>query len=167
MSWPAGDGRRLLHGLSYGVALVAAACADLDVVTPVFGSIALVVGLAMWANPRRADVGRTVVRLACLELALVLTGIAVAHHRSVTPATRVVRAIERFHDDRGAFPRTLAELVPKYLPEVPRTCLSITRRNVFVLLISAAGDRFALAYQAIGPVVRVYDSRSRRWQLDF
>lgn len=40
----------------------------------------------------------------------------VARHR----AGPVISAVERFHAERGRYPETLVELVPRYLPSVPR-----------------------------------------------
>jgi len=35
-------------------------------------------------------------------------------------ATTVIAAVERYHEDRGAYPKHLDDLVPAYLPSVPR-----------------------------------------------
>ncbi|HEY3637494.1 MAG TPA: hypothetical protein VGK90_05025, partial [Rhizomicrobium sp.] len=35
-------------------------------------------------------------------------------------ANHVMMAVEAWHHDKGTFPRTLGELVPQYLPALPR-----------------------------------------------
>ena len=47
-----------------------------------------------------------------------------AFHRLATRSAPLVAAIKQFENDNNAPPQTLADLVPRYLPEIPKTGMS-------------------------------------------
>jgi hypothetical protein len=55
-----------------------------------------------------------------LTLGLVLANDAFQYRIAEANAARVVEACEEFRDANGKFPKTLGELVPWYMPSVPR-----------------------------------------------
>lgn len=76
-------------------------------------------------------------------------------------AARVVAACEEFRAVNGRFPRTLNELVPQYLPSVPRAkyCLHYGEFAYFL------NDGHALlVWCVVPPYYRaIYDFETRRW----
>ena len=57
--------------------------------------------------------------MPALTLALVLTNNAVQSRIAEANAAKIVKACEEFHAANGKYPKTLGELVPKYLSSVP------------------------------------------------
>jgi len=66
------------------------------------------------------------IAIPALTFGLVLANSAVQLRIAETNAPRVVAACEEYYADNGQFPKTLDELVPRYLSSVPRAkyCLS-------------------------------------------
>ncbi len=72
---------------------------------------------------------------------------------------RIVAACEEFHAAKGRFPKTLDELVPEYLPSVPRAkyCLAYGQ-----FLYSNCGA--PLVWYVVPPYYRkIYDFHTRHW----
>jgi hypothetical protein len=64
----------------------------------------------------------TLLRIAipALTLGLVLTNATVQSRIAEANATKIITACKEFHTANGRYPTTLDELVPKYMPSVPR-----------------------------------------------
>jgi hypothetical protein len=97
-----------------------------------------------------------------LTLGLVLANNAVQLKIAKANAPRVVLACEQFHAANGKFPKTLDELVPRYMPSVPRAkyCLAY---GAFHYL--NWGDRPPKLIWYTFPILgkNVYDFEKRRW----
>jgi hypothetical protein len=67
------------------------------------------------------------ITIPALTLGLVLTNATVQSRIAEANATKIIGACKEFHTANGRYPRTLDELVPKYMPSVPRAkyCLDI------------------------------------------
>jgi len=81
---------------------------------------------------------------------------AEAGYRRAAP---VIAALDRYHQARGSYPQTLAELLPEWLPPPPPEDLQYTR----------SGENYKLTFSYSGPGVNhcEYDSGSpapRSWQ---
>jgi hypothetical protein len=76
-------------------------------------------------------------------------------------AGEVIGAVELFRAVAGRYPRNLHELVPTYLPAVPRAKLTLTYGDY----VYRTDDRSAsLSYVDVAPLgVRAYDFSARRW----
>ncbi|MHB1037554.1 MAG: hypothetical protein ACYC35_22030 [Pirellulales bacterium] len=55
-----------------------------------------------------------------LTLGLVFANDAIQHRVAEANASRIIAACEEFHAANGRFPESLDELVPRYMPSVPR-----------------------------------------------
>ena len=62
-----------------------------------------------------------------LTLALVLANDSLQYKIGKANAPRIIAACEQFHSANGRYPKTLNELVPQYLPSIPRAkyCLML------------------------------------------
>ena len=58
--------------------------------------------------------------MPAITLWLVLANATLQHQIAMKNAGKVVAACEEFHADKGRYPETLNELVPQYMPSVPR-----------------------------------------------
>jgi hypothetical protein len=69
-----------------------------------------------------------IIRIAipALTLGLVLANFAVQLKIAKANAPRIVAACEEFHAANGKFPKTLGELVPRYIPSIPRAKYCLT-----------------------------------------
>jgi hypothetical protein len=107
-------------------------------------------------------------RLAILRTAipLVTLGLVLANNAfqlrvAEANAPRVVAACEAFHDSNGRFPKTLDELVPRYMPIIPRAkyCLD---HGEFVYFFNQ-GEPMLVWYVVPPYYRRIYDFDTRRW----
>jgi hypothetical protein len=60
------------------------------------------------------------IAIPALTLGLVLTNATVQSRITEANATKIITACNEFHTANGRYPTTLDELVPKYMPSVPR-----------------------------------------------
>ena len=60
------------------------------------------------------------IAIPALTLGLVLTNAIVQSRITEANATKIITACKEFHTANGRYPTTLEELVPKYMPSVPR-----------------------------------------------
>lgn len=110
--------------------------------------------------PHRADRFRSLgiygVAIACV-LGLCAYNVYIGGER----ARLVVAAVEAFKGDTGLWPRELSELVPVYLPAVPRARYAIAMSD---FSYRYAGGQPILFYTAIPPFGRpFYAFEERRW----
>lgn len=112
----------------------------------------------------RAGWKLTLVRLAIPSLCLVISlgnhylECEIAHSNG----ERIIRACEGFRRETGRYPKTLEDLVPKYLRSIPRAkyCLS---HGDFVYWTKGSGT-FGLKWYMVPPMARVcYTSDRRQW----
>ena len=82
-------------------------------------------------------------------------------------AATVIAAVDRYHAERGSYPKALADLVPTYLPSIPRA--KYQTFGEFTYIDGRTGDpgaeqRPILLYVALPPFGRpTYDFRSHSW----
>ena len=94
-----------------------------------------------------------------LTLALVLANDTLQRKIAEANAPRVIEACEEFHAANGRFPKTLDELVPRYLPSIPRAkyCLVLGEFHYWK-------DSALLVWYVVPPYGRaIYDFDERRW----
>jgi hypothetical protein len=104
------------------------------------------------------------VRIAvpAVTLGLVLANNAAQLRIAEANAPRIIAACEEFHAANGRFPKTLDELVPRYMPSVPRAkhCLAL---GEFVYWYS--DGKPMLMWYAIPPFGRnIYFFENGRWR---
>jgi hypothetical protein len=76
-------------------------------------------------------------------------------------AQRIIAACEQFHATEGEFPQTLGDLVPQYLPSVPRAKYCLTYGSFLYL---TRGGEPLLVWCVVPPYGRRnYDFKTRRW----
>jgi hypothetical protein len=96
-----------------------------------------------------------------LTLGLVLVNDAIQYRIATANAPRVVAACEEFHAANGRFPKNLDELVPRYLPSVPRAkyCLACGEFQYW-----NSEERPILVWYVVPPFGRkIYSFEDRRW----
>jgi hypothetical protein len=114
---------------------------------------------------QRPGWGLALVRAAipALTLGLVLGNNVFQQQTAKANAASIVAACQEFHAANGKFPETLDELVPRYLPSVPRAkhCLVFGE----FLYIDRGGDAPVVMWYTI-PVFgkNFYDFENRRWR---
>ncbi len=81
---------------------------------------------------------------------------------SIAAAEPIIAAAGRFHTATGAYPRSLADLIPAYLPGEPRTKMGFRGTS---FRFSSGADGFEITFAL--PVWRVcsYDSRTKQWRI--
>jgi hypothetical protein len=107
-----------LDGAFYGSFLTSILVCPVWILVSLVRSAALLPG---WWN--------SLVRIAipALTLILVYGNDALQMRIGRANADRIILACEQFHSDYGRYPRTLADLVPRYLDEVPRAKYCVAR----------------------------------------
>jgi hypothetical protein len=107
--------------------------------------------------------GLALLRIAvpALTLGLVLANDTFQRRIAKANATRVVAACEEFHADNGEFPQTLEELVPQYLPSIPRAKYCLLHGE---FLHWGSGEGGMLVWCVVPPFERaIYNFEKRRW----
>ncbi|MCX7424759.1 MAG: hypothetical protein NTW96_03900 [Planctomycetia bacterium] len=112
---------------------------------------------------RRPGWGLAILRIAvpALTLGLVLANNAVQLRVAEANAARIVAACEEFHAANGTFPKTLDELVPRYMPSIPRAKYCLDYGEFLYLNL----DGHPLLVWCVVPPFnrRIYDFDERRW----
>jgi len=99
------------------------------------------------------------ITIPTLTFGLILTNNAVQFRIAEANAARIVKACEAFHAVNGKYPKTLGELVPKYMSSVPHAkyCLAF---GEFLY----SDKPVMLMWYAVPPYGReVYNFEKRRW----
>jgi hypothetical protein len=112
---------------------------------------------------QRPGWGLALLRIAipALTLGLVLANDAVQYRIGKANAPRIIAACEQFHADNGEFPKTLDDLVPQYLPSIPRAKYCLTYGE---FVYWNRDGRSSLMWYAIPPFGRnIYSFQERRW----
>jgi hypothetical protein len=98
--------------------------------------------------------------IPALTLSLVLANNVIQSKIGAANASRVIRACEAFQAANGSFPKSLDELVPRYMPSVPRAkyCLAYGQFDYFNY------GKPMLIWCVVPPYERrIYDFETRRW----
>jgi hypothetical protein len=75
-------------------------------------------------------------------------------------ASRVIAAIEKFHTDKGEYPKTLDDLVPQYLTYVPQTKICLDGQFLYY----NNAEHPMLVWAVVPPFGRKIDTfEDRRW----
>lgn len=74
-------------------------------------------------------------------------------------AAPVIAAIDRFHSDQGRYPNSLGELVPAYLPSIPKAGFTLIGRR-----FGYVDDRPQLYFPAMFHGVVAYDFPTCSWR---
>jgi hypothetical protein len=99
------------------------------------------------------------ITIPALTFGLVLTNDAIQSSIAETNAAKIISACEAFHAANGKYPKTLGELVPKYMPSVPRAKYCLTFGE---FLYSDAKPM--LFWYTVPPFGRkIYNFQERRW----
>lgn len=157
--------------MTWGPVLRAAALVALDgiwlgqgIVTFFVAAWLFLVRLPMSFLPRHAAVRPERLRnlgIYAVATFIVLGLCALNAHIGAQRAKEVVAAVEAFKAKTGDWPRQLAELVPAYLPEIPRARYTLTMSD---FQYHTAGGNPMLMYTAMPPYGRpFYSFRQRRW----
>lgn len=111
---------------------------------------------------QRPGWGIAVLRIAvpALTLGVVLANNAVQLRIAEANAARVVAACKEYQTANGQFPKTLDELVPRYLPSLPRAKYCLTGEFLYMNY-----HNHPLLVWYVVPVVgrNVYDFEKARW----
>jgi hypothetical protein len=99
-----------------------------------------------------------------LTLALVLANNAVQLRIAEQNAPRVAAACEQFYAANGKFPKTLDELVPRYLPSVPRAKYCYGFGFGEFVYMNFHGSPILFWYVIPPHGRRCYDFEHRRWR---
>jgi hypothetical protein len=92
-------------------------------------------------------------------MALLLSNIRLAQHR----ADPVISAVNRYHSEHGHYPKTLDELVPAYLPSVPRAGFTLLSRD-FRYYPFHNDERPQLCFAAMFHGLFAYDFYTGSWR---
>ena len=76
---------------------------------------------------------------------------------------RIVKACESFHSDSGRYPKTLNELVPRYLPSIPRAKYSLDGDFGYYNSGDSSGPAPALWWNKFGFLRKIYSFESKEW----
>ena len=100
------------------------------------------------------------VAIPVLTLGIVLANTALQWKIADANGEQVAKACEDFHAASGHYPKTLDELVPRYLPSAPRAkyCL----RGEF-LYVNLDGQDVLLGWHKIGFCRKIYDFQTKEW----
>ena len=72
-------------------------------------------------------------------------GVGEKAEKGYTACDPIIAALEQFHADKGAYPESLAELVPDFIASVPAEV------NDEPISYSKTGESYSLAFHYIGP----------------
>ena len=164
---------RSLIADSLGRLVVAGFLLCWDLVSGAFGFSILVCPIWFLVTVIRSGIAGTETRLALFRAAIpaLTLGIALANtliqwRIADVNGERIVSACESFHSDSGRYPKTLNELVPKYLPSIPPAKYSMggdfhyhNSRDSD----NSDGSTPMLWWDQFGPLRKIYSFDQRRW----
>lgn len=82
-------------------------------------------------------------------------------------AERVISACEAYRTENGVYPRDLAQLVPAFLPEIPRARVALTADRfdyITTLDHTGGGERTMLMFTTVPPFGHAaYTFETKRW----
>ncbi len=92
-------------------------------------------------------------------MAVLQSNIRLAQRR----ADPVISAVNRYHSEQGHYPKTLGELVPRYLPSVPRAGFTLLSRD-FRYYPYHDNERPQLIFPAMFHGLFAYDFQTGSWR---
>jgi hypothetical protein len=96
-----------------------------------------------------------------LILGIVVTNALIQWKIADANGERLVRACESFHSENGKYPKTLSELVPRYLPSIPPAKYSLDGEFYYV---NSDGLAPMLWWDKFGPLHKVYFFDTKEWR---
>jgi hypothetical protein len=81
---------------------------------------------------------------------------------SITRAKTIIDGADHFRARTGRYPTSSAELVPDYLPAMPRTKMGLLGSDYYY---ATRGDGYSLSFELPAWMVCHYDSRTRAWTI--
>ncbi len=72
-------------------------------------------------------------------------GVGEKAERGYAALDPIIKALEQYHTDKGAYPESLEELVPYYITSIP------TQVNDESIFYTKSGESYSLAFHYIGP----------------
>ncbi|HOX07797.1 MAG TPA: hypothetical protein PK280_15460 [Planctomycetota bacterium] len=75
----------------------------------------------------------------------------------------VIRALENFRHDKGAYPSSLDQLVPSYLHSIPKPLIG----KAFEYSVYSGGESFSLEFPAEWGYYHIYHSSQPHWVVPF
>ena len=107
---------------------------------------------------------RLTVLFALALMACWSPGSAARRQHGYDRATPIIAALERFHAKHGAYPDSLPELVPDYLP-APALAIPTASRETYPWRYVADTSGYTLQFNYVGPGMNWcrYTSRGARW----
>ena len=114
---------------------------------------------------QRPGWGLALARVAIPALTLILLRANGLYQLEVAEAhaRQVIAACERFHADRGRYPMTLDELVPRYFESVPIAKHCLGRARHFSYFNFNSGGSPSFYWQVFGFYRKTYNFEFRRW----
>ena len=101
------------------------------------------------------------IAMPALTLGIALANTSIQLKIADINGERVVKACEAFHTDNGRYPKTLNELVPRYLPSVPRAKYCMVGHFIYYNL--EEGFPPMLWWNKWGYVNRHYYFETKEW----
>lgn len=100
------------------------------------------------------------IAIPALTLGLVSANDAFQYGIGKANAPRIIAACEEFHAANGKFPKTLDELVPRYMPSIPRAKYCLVWGD---FLYMNYGHPMLVWYVVPPHGRKIYDFEDRRW----
>jgi len=82
---------------------------------------------------------------ACKLFTVEPPGVGEKSERGYAACAPMIKALEQYRADKGEYPKTLTELVPKYISEVP------TEVNNEPISYTKTDESFSLSFHYVGP----------------
>jgi hypothetical protein len=101
---------------------------------------------------RRSAANRLLAGGLLVGMIFVSNRAALYHHTRARDeaSRRVIAALERYRDEQHAYPERLAQLVPTYIPEIPRPRIGLIDHEGENFRYTNFGDSFALEFTSCG-----------------
>jgi hypothetical protein len=110
---------------------------------------------------RRSAANRLLAGGLLVGMIFVSNRAALYHHTRARDeaSRRVIAALERYRDEQHAYPERLAQLVPTYIPEIPRPRIGLIDHEGENFRYTNFGDSFALEFTSILWMLCAYSPR--------
>lgn len=149
------------HLMVAGLILAFEAYVGIGIIGTSYGFVATVtfVVLGITQKQQRSKLLRVALIYALIFIAtfaLISSNIRLALRR----AAPVISAVNRYHSEHAAYPKTLDELVPGYLPFIPRAGFTVISRDFRYF----NAERAQLYFPAMFHGVFVYDFATETWR---
>lgn len=98
-----------------------------------------------------------------------IIGLCLSYYQSIERrknAEKVIEAISKFRKKTGVFPKSLNELEPKYLKEIPNSRWGLMSLPISYNLYNS-NQSFNINYKGLMNTSQNYDSSSEEWESEF